>query len=131
MVPKLLKGGHRVVMLDRYANGDAVSEAYRGHENLRQVKADFTDRPALDNALDGCDAVIHLAGAGELAPLLRAAKAATVKRFICASEPPEEEHAPGFVTCTVRTAAGQHRDEIADLYLDLLNQPDARIDGQT
>ena len=131
LVPKLLKRRHRVIVLDRYANGDAVFKAYRAHENLREVKADFEDRPALEKALDGCDAVIHLAEITELASLVRAAKAAAVKRFICASKPPDEKRTPGFVTCTVRTAAGHRRDDIADLYLRLLNQPDAKIDGKT
>lgn len=219
LVPKLLERGHRVTVLDLYLYGEEVLDGVRGHVNLREVKGDIRDMSAVKKALEGCDAIIHLAcisdeasydldpGLGEsvncdaFRPLVRAAKKAGVKRFIYASsqsvygvtdgseatedsslEPLtgfsrdkalcekalDEERAPGFVTCTVRPSAicgyaprqrfdvmvndlanqavsqGRIRvtggsqvcpvipmDDMVELYLFLLGQPDARIDGKT
>jgi nucleoside-diphosphate-sugar epimerase len=219
LVPKLLERGHRVTVLDLYLYGEEVLDGVRGHVNLRQVKGDIRDMRAVEKALEGCDAFIHLAyisdeasydldpGLGKsvnfdaFRPLVRAAKKAGVKRFIYASsqsvygvtdgsDATEEsslepaggfsrdkalcedvlarERAPGFVTCTVRPSAvcgyaprqrfdvmvndlagqalGQGRirvaggsqacpvipiDDMVEMYLFLLGQPDARIDGKT
>lgn len=219
LVPKLLERGHRVIVLDLYLYGEEVLDGVRGHANLREVKGDIRDIRAIEMAIKGCDAVIHLAcisdeasydldpGLGKsvnfdaFRPLVRAAKKSGVKRFIYASthsvygakggsyateksslEPLtdfsrdkafcekvlDEERTPGFVTCTVRPSAvcgyaprqrfditannlanqalnrGRirvaggsqacpviHIDDMVDLYLFLLGQPDARIDGKT
>ncbi len=219
LVPKLLERGHRVTVLDLYLYGEDVLDGVRDHADLREIKGDLRDQHAVEVALRGCDAVIHLAcisndpsydldpGLGKsvnydaFRPLVRAAKKAGVKRFIYASsfsvygvkDEPEvienlplepltgyskykalcekvldEERAPGFVTCTVRpsTVCGHaprqrldvivntltnhavnrgrirvfggsqkrsciHIDDMVDLYLFLLDQPDARIDGKT
>lgn len=219
LVPKLLERGHRVTVLDLYLYGEDVLDGVRDHADLQEIKGDLRDPHAVDVALRGCDAVIHLAcisndpsydldpGLGKsvnydaFRPLVRAAKKAGVKRFIYASsfsvygvkDEPEgtedlprepltgcsrykalcekvldEERAPGFVTCTVRPAAvcghaprqrldiivntltnhavnqGRirvfggsqkrsciHIDDMVDLYLFLLDQPDALIDGKT
>ena len=218
LVPKLLGRGHRVTVLDLYPYGDDVLDSVQGYLNLKQIKGDFRDRQTLEEALSGCDAVIHLACVSDASshdpatdfmtsvnydafqPLVRAAKKAGVKRFIYASsfcvygvkdepevteelplDPPtefskhkllcektlKEESAPGFVTCTLRPsiACGYapsqrldlivnafthdalrkgrisvfggsqkrphiHIDDMADLYLHLLNQPDTKIDGK-
>jgi nucleoside-diphosphate-sugar epimerase len=75
----------------------------RGNENLREVKGDLRDGDAVARALEGCDAVIHLACISNdpsydldpdlgksinydaFRPLVRASKGAGVKRFIYAS----------------------------------------------
>ena len=219
LVPKLLERGHRVTVLDLYLFGENIFDGVRGHVNLQEVKGDIRDSRAIEKAIKGCDAVIHLACISDEAyynldpglgrsvnfdafpPLVCAAKKAGVKRFIYASsqnvygardgsdvteesflEPPDgfssdkaqceevlaRESAPGFVTCTVRPAAvcgyaprqrldvtvndlagqalGQGLirvsggsqvcpvipiDDMVDLYLFLLGQPDARIGGKT
>jgi nucleoside-diphosphate-sugar epimerase len=102
LVPKLLAAGHRVSVLDLYLYGDTLVQVAHDPE-LRQVKGDIRDAAAVGAALDGCDSVIHLAcisndpsfeldpelGAsinhGAFRPLVRAAKAAGVERFIYAS----------------------------------------------
>ena len=61
LVPKLLAAGHRVRVLDTYWYGDFVLSAVKGHHALTEIKADLRDRDALDYALAGCTAVIHLA----------------------------------------------------------------------
>lgn len=58
LVPELLKKGHRVTVLDLYLYGDRVLEK---HPNLVEIKGDVRDLKAVDRALDGCQAVIHLA----------------------------------------------------------------------
>lgn len=61
LVPKLLTEGHKVRVLDTYWFGDYVLASVKGHPNLTEIKADMRDRKALDYALTGCSAVIHLA----------------------------------------------------------------------
>ena len=103
LVPKLLKRGHKVTVLDIYLRGDDVLESVHGYAKLREVKGDIRDPRAVEYALKGCDAVIHLAnispgtsydpdpGLGKLVnydafrPFVRAAKKAGIKRFIYAS----------------------------------------------
>ena len=218
LVPKLLDAGHGVTVLDLYLYGDEALESVRGHSKLREVKGDLRDGAVVADALDGCNAVIHLACISNdpsydldpdlgksinfdaFRPLIRASKDAGVSRFIYASsssvygikdEPEvtedlplepltdyskfkalcekvlEEEREPGFVTCTIRpsTVCGYaprqrldvivniltnhavnrgrirvfggsqkrpniHIDDMVDLYLFLLDQPDEKIDGK-
>ena len=218
LVPKLLAEGHNVAVLDLYIYGEDVFDQFKEHPRLRQVKGDLRDAAIVRDALWGCDAVLHLAcisndpsfeldaalgksiNYDSFRPLVRAAKAAGVERFIYASsssvygvkEEPAvteelllepltdyskfkamceevlaEERAPGFVTCTLRPAtvcgyaprqrldvvvnilANQayntrrikvlggtqkrpniHVQDMADLYVFLLQQPDEKIDGE-
>ena len=103
LVPKLLAAGYRVTVLDLYLYGDDVLDPVRDNPGLRQVKGDIRNAQTVESALQGCDAVIHLAcisndpsfeldpGLGKsinydsFRPLVRAAKRAKVKRFIYAS----------------------------------------------
>jgi nucleoside-diphosphate-sugar epimerase len=103
LVPKLLAEGHRVTVLDLYLYGDDIFSAYRDNPNLIEVKGDLRDPAAVARALQGCNAVIHLACISNdpsfelnpdlgksinydaFRPLVKAAKAAGVKRFIYAS----------------------------------------------
>jgi nucleoside-diphosphate-sugar epimerase len=102
LVPKLLEAGHRVTVLDLFIYGDTLAGVAR-HPKLRQVRGDLRDAEAVADALAGCDSVIHLAcisndpsfeldpGLGKsinhdaFLPLVRAAKAAGVERFVYAS----------------------------------------------
>jgi len=61
LVPKLLAEGHSVRVLDTYWFGDTVLGAVKHHPRLTEIKGDMRDRAALDYALTGCTAVIHLA----------------------------------------------------------------------
>jgi nucleoside-diphosphate-sugar epimerase len=103
LVPKLLTEGHNVAVLDLFIYGDDVFDAYSEHPRLRQVRGDLRDPKAVREALWACDAVIHLAcisndpsfeldpelgksiNYDSFRPLVRAAKAAGVRRFIYAS----------------------------------------------
>lgn len=103
LVPKLLAAGHRVTVLDLYLYGESALDAVRGHPALREVKGDLRDPATVADAVSGCDAVVHLAcisndpsfelnpGLGAsinhhaFRPLVRAAKAAGVTRFVYAS----------------------------------------------
>jgi nucleoside-diphosphate-sugar epimerase len=102
LVPKLLDAGHKVTVLDLYIYGDVFADL-AGNPNLRQVKGDIRDAKAVAEAVAGCDAVIHLACISNdpsydldpdlgrsinhdaFRPLVKAAKAAGVARFIYAS----------------------------------------------
>lgn len=103
LVPKLLGTGYEVSVLDLYLYGDDLFSKYDGDPRLRQIKGDLRDPAAVAKALEGCDAVVHLAcisndpsfdldpGLGKsinydcFRPLVRASKDAGVGRFIYAS----------------------------------------------
>jgi nucleoside-diphosphate-sugar epimerase len=103
LVPRLLDLGYEVTVLDLYLYGDDVLAGCRGNRGFREVKGDIRDAAAVKRALEGCDAVIHLAcisndpsfeldptlgrsiNLDAFVPLVRAAKKGGVKRFIYAS----------------------------------------------
>ena len=103
LVPKLLKAGYQVKVIDLYLYGENVLDAVKNDPGLEQIKGDIRDRTLLEKIMPGCDAVIHLACISndpsfELDPglgksinydafldLVDVAKAKGVKRFIYAS----------------------------------------------
>jgi len=103
LVPQLLAAGHMVTVLDLFMYGDSVFEASRGNSDLRLVKGDIRDETAVNEALRGNNAVIHLACISNdpsfeldpalgksinydcFRPMVRAAKKAGIRRFIYAS----------------------------------------------
>jgi nucleoside-diphosphate-sugar epimerase len=218
LVPKLLNSGYEVSVLDLFLYGD-VFAGLNGNPKLGQIKGDLRNSSDVQNALAGCDAVIHLACISNdpsfdlnpelgksinfdcFRPLVQASKDGGVKRFIYASsssvygikndmdvtedlslvpltdyskfkamceEVLEEEREPGFVAVTLRPATvcgyaprlrldltvniltnhainngcitvfggdqlrpNIHVDDMTDLYVMLLEQPDELIDGKT
>lgn len=103
LVPDLLAAGYQVTVLDLYMYGDEVLAGSRGNPGLREVKGDIRNQVAVKLALDGCQAVIHLAcisndpsfelnpdlgrsiNLDAFVPLVCASKEIGVKRFIYAS----------------------------------------------
>lgn len=103
LVPKLLDAGYEVSVLDLYLYGDDLFRPFRDNPRLREIKGDLREPNAVARALQGCDAVIHLAcisndpsfdldpGLGKsinfdcFRPLVRASKDEGVRRFIYAS----------------------------------------------
>ncbi|MCR9254928.1 MAG: SDR family oxidoreductase [Alphaproteobacteria bacterium] len=101
LTPALLAEGYRVTVFDIMFFGDDFLP--KDHPNLRVIKGDIRDLPALERALEGVDAVINLACISNDAsfeldealsesinyhafePMVIAAKAAGVRRFIYAS----------------------------------------------
>ena len=61
LVPKLLRSGYKVKVLDLYLYGDDVLDAVKDDVNLEQIKGDIRDLSVLEGLMPGCDAVIHLA----------------------------------------------------------------------
>ena len=102
LVAKLIAAGYKVTVLDLYMYGEDVLKDSRG-PSLREVKGDIRDAEVVKQALEGCNAVIHLAcisndpsfelnpdlgrsiNLDSFVPLVRASKSAGVKRFIYAS----------------------------------------------
>jgi nucleoside-diphosphate-sugar epimerase len=100
LVPKLLEAGHEVVVYDLMLFG---ADGLPTHERLRVVKGDIRDAAHLSQELEGVNEVIHLACISNdtrfeldpdlgksinydcFEPMVAAAKAAGVKRFIYAS----------------------------------------------
>src|SRR5260221_6963576 len=103
LIPKLLAAGYEATVLDLYMYGDDIFAAHRGDPMLREVKGDLRNREDVQRALDGVDAVIHLACISNdpsfdlnpelgksinfdcFRPLVKASKDTGVKRFIYAS----------------------------------------------
>ena len=103
LVPKLLAAGYRVRVLDLFLYGDHVLDAVREDANLDLVKGDLRDANVVKSAVNGCDAVIHLACISNdpsfeldpdlgksinydaFRPLVEAARDSGVQRFIYAS----------------------------------------------
>ncbi len=103
LVPKLLKRGYEVTVLDLYIYGEHVLDEVKDNSKLKQVKGDIRDTALLKKELKGIDAVIHLACISndpsyELDPqlgksinydalvnLVDIAKVSGVKRFVYAS----------------------------------------------
>jgi nucleoside-diphosphate-sugar epimerase len=103
LVPYLVECGYQVKVIDLFLYGDQVLDGVRDPSRLTKVKADMRDEKMLHRELAGSQAVIHLACVSndpsfDLDPalgksinfdatpgMLRAVKAADVKRFIYAS----------------------------------------------
>jgi nucleoside-diphosphate-sugar epimerase len=103
LVPKLLKKGYEVVVLDLYIYGKEVFDSIRPNHKLIEVEGDIRDVKVVKKAMHGCNVVIHLAcisndpsydlnpdlgrsiNYDSFRPLVHAAKNAGVKRFIYAS----------------------------------------------
>jgi nucleoside-diphosphate-sugar epimerase len=103
LVPKLLKEGYNVKVLDLYIYGDNVLDDVKDNPKLEQIHGDLRDKSLLEKIIPGCAVVIHLACISndpsyELNPdlgksinydaflkLVDVSKQSQVKRFIYAS----------------------------------------------
>lgn len=103
LVPALLQADYDVTVLDLFLYGTHVFQGLQDHPKLHSVRMDIRDEQALLRALQGMDAVIHLACISndpsfELDPrlgkainydaflgLLRAVRSNGIKRFVYAS----------------------------------------------
>lgn len=99
LVPKLLKAGYHVKVIDLYLFGDVLPQ----HPNLKQIKGDIRDVNLLKKEIPGTECIIHLACISNdpsyelnptlsktinydaFIPLVAIAKENKVKRFIYAS----------------------------------------------
>src|SRR6266487_5816060 len=63
LVRRLVGSGHTVRVLDNYSTGDA---SYLAGVDAELIEGDIRDAAALDAALAGIDAVVHLAAAGSV-----------------------------------------------------------------
>jgi len=102
LIPKLLRNGYEVSVLDLYLYGDVFAHL-KSNPGLREIKGDLRNLADVARGLEGCDAVIHLACISNdpsfdlnpdlgrsinfdcFRPLVKASKDVGVKRFIYAS----------------------------------------------
>ncbi len=100
LVPALLEAGYGVTVLDLYLYGEDVLTP---HRELKEIKGDIRNLQTVEQALEGCDHVIHLACISNdpsfelnpalgrsinfdaFEPFVRLAKRKKIKRFIYAS----------------------------------------------
>jgi nucleoside-diphosphate-sugar epimerase len=61
LIPKLLKAGHTVKVIDLFLYGEEVLDSVKNDPKLTLVKGDIRDSKMLEKELKGFDAVIHLA----------------------------------------------------------------------
>ncbi len=61
LVLALLQKGYKVTVLDLFLYGEEVFSSCKEHPNLSLVKGDIREEALVDKALQGVDAVIHLA----------------------------------------------------------------------
>lgn len=103
LVPKLLRQGYRVRVLDLFLFGEQVLDEVRGHAGLEVIRGDLRDGDVVRRSTAGCDAVIHLACISNdpsfeldpalgksinydaFRPLVESARDAGARRFIYAS----------------------------------------------
>jgi nucleoside-diphosphate-sugar epimerase len=103
LVPRLIREGYSVKVLDLYLYGDDVLDSVKDSSELTQIKGDIRDQELLKKSLSDVDAVIHLAcisndpsfelnpdlgksiNFDSFEPLVKISKAQGVKRFIYAS----------------------------------------------
>jgi len=103
LVPRLIREGYNVKVLDLYLYGEEVLDSVKDSPNLEQIKGDIRNQALLKRSLAGCDAVIHLACISNdpsfelnpdlgrsinfdaFGPLVKISKEKGVKRFIYAS----------------------------------------------
>jgi nucleoside-diphosphate-sugar epimerase len=103
LVPALLAAGHEVRVLDLFIYGQQVFDKVAAHPSLSVIQGDIRDETAVQRALKGIDAVIHLAcisndpsfelnpalgksiNLDAFVPLVETAKSAGVRRFVNAS----------------------------------------------
>lgn len=100
LVPVLLEKGYSVTVYDLYLYGENV---FQPHPALTEIKADIRDLKKVEEAMQGCDYVIHLAcisndpsfelnpslgksiNLDAFEPFVKIAKKTKIKRFIYAS----------------------------------------------
>jgi nucleoside-diphosphate-sugar epimerase len=103
LVPKLLRAGHTVRVLDLFIYGREVLDSVKNSPGLTQIAGDIRDPAVVKAAVHGCDSVIHLAcisndpsfeldpalgksiNYDSFLPLVRISRDAGVRRFIYAS----------------------------------------------
>ena len=103
LVPKLLKKGYQVTVIDLYLYGTDIFDAIKDQSNLIQIKGDIRNQSLLKQSLTGVDALIHLACISNdpsyelnpdlgksinfdaFSPLVNIAKKCNIKNFIYAS----------------------------------------------
>ena len=61
LVPRMIREGYDVNVLDLYMYGDDVLAEVKGAPGLTEIKGDMRDHVLLERAAKGCDMVIHLA----------------------------------------------------------------------
>lgn len=109
LVPKLLKQGYRVKVIDLYLFGAEALDAVRSHPNFKEVKGDIRDRTLLEQEVPGTEVIIHLACISndpsyELDP--RLAKSINYDAFLQLIEVAKKSAAKGFIYASSSSVYG-------------------------
>ena len=125
LIPKLLKQGYCVKVLDLYMYGDHVFKPIRNNLKLIQVKGDIRDSQLLDSEIPGSEAIIHLACISndpsyELDPDL--GKAINYDAFITLVDLAKKHHVKRFIYASSSSVYGIKEEEnvTEDMPLDPL-----------
>lgn len=68
LVDLLLASGWKITVLDNFSTGDAHNLSHISTEDFRFVHGSVTDKEAVENAMQDCDVVFHLAALADIVP---------------------------------------------------------------
>lgn len=61
LIPALIEAGYEVTVYDLFLQGEAIFEPIQDHPKLSLVKGDVQDLKLMEEALNGCETILHLA----------------------------------------------------------------------
>ena len=103
LVDRLVKEGHKVIVLDNFVSGKKKNLSHHSKNNVKIIRLDISNNQKIDKYFKGVKYVFHLAGLAEIVPsiknpkkyfinnvlgtlnVLEAAKKMRVKKFIYAA----------------------------------------------
>ena len=71
LVDKLVKIGHKVIVLDNFISGKRSNLSHHKKKNVKIIKLDISTSKKLDKYFKGIDYVFHLAGLAEIIPSIK------------------------------------------------------------
>ena len=68
LVDRLVKMGHKVIVLDNFSTGRKSNLSHHAGKNVKIVKVDISENRKLDKYFEGVHYVFHLAGIADIVP---------------------------------------------------------------
>ncbi|MAF20715.1 MAG: NAD-dependent dehydratase [Parcubacteria group bacterium] len=103
LVDRLVKMGHKVIVLDNFSTGRKLNLSHHTGKNIKIIKVDISENRKLDKYFKGVHYIFHLAGIADIVPsienphkyfksnvigtvnVIKAAKNQKIKKFIYAA----------------------------------------------